>query len=370
MKKTIIFSIIGLALVAVLVWFGKMNTKSVITFETETAFKANIVKKTVATGKVIPLEEVEIKPQISGIIDKIFLEEGEVVKKGDLIATVRVVPNEQSLVSAKGQVRNLEIGLKNAKVVYNRNKSLFDKGIIASQAFENSELAYNQAKQNLQNAKNNYKIILKGSAGGPGNTANTNIRATTSGMILEIPIEEGDQVIQPGGFNAGTTIASIADMTKMIFEGKVDEAEVGKIKVNVDLEIVIGAIDDAKFPAKLNFIAPKGTEESGTVQFTIKADVELEENYFLRAGYSANAEIVLDQKDSVLSIREAVMQFDRKTEKPYVEVLVGEQKFEKREIELGISDGENVEIISGITADDKIKIWNKKAEKDEKEDDN
>lgn len=367
MKKTIIFSIIGLALIAVLIWFGKMNSKSVVTFETEKPFKANIVKKTVATGKVIPLEEVEIKPQISGIIDKIFLEEGDIVQKGDLIATVRVVPNEQSLISAKGQVRNLELSLSNAKVVYDRNKTLFDKGVIASQAFENAELAYNQAKQNLENARNNYQIILKGSIGGSGTTANTNIRTTTSGMILEIPIEEGDQVIQPGGFNAGTTIASVADMTKMIFEGKVDEAEVGKIKVDTELEIVIGAIDDAKFPAKLNFIAPKGTEENGTVQFTIKADVTLEEDYFLRAGYSANAEIILEQKDSVLSIREAVMQFDKKTEQPYVEVKVGEQEFERRDIEIGISDGENVEIISGITADDEIKIWNKKAKKDEKE---
>ncbi len=369
MKKTIIFSIIGIALIAVLVWFGKMNTKSVVTFDTEKPFKANIVKKTVATGKVIPLEEVEIKPQISGIIDKIFLEEGDIVQKGDLIATVRVVPNEQNLTSARGNVSNLQLSVSNSKISYDRNKTLFEKGVIARQEFETAELAYNQAKQNLRNAQNNYQIIKKGSAGS-GGSANTNIRATASGMILEIPIEEGDQVIQPGGFNAGTTIASVADMTKMIFEGKVDEAEVGKIKINTDLEIVIGAIDDAKFPAKLNFIAPKGTEENGTVQFTIKADLSLEENYFLRAGYSANAEIILEQKDSVLSIREAVMQFDKKTEKPYVEVKIGEQEFEKRDIELGISDGENVEIISGITADDEIKIWNKKAEKEKEEEDN
>ena len=368
MKKTIVFSIIAIALIAVLVWFGKMNSKSVNVFETETAFRTNIIKKTVATGKVIPLEEVEIKPQISGIIDKIYLEEGAIVKKGDLIATVRVVPNEQSLINAKGQVSNLELSLKNAKVVYDRKSKLYAKGVIASQEYENAELAHDQAKQNLKNARNNYKIILKGSAGGVGSTANTNIRATASGMILEIPVEEGDQVIQSNNFNAGTTIASVADMTKMIFEGKVDEAEVGKIEINTDLEIVIGAIDDAKFPAKLNFIAPKGTEVSGTVQFTIKADVTLEDNYFLRAGYSANAEIILDQKDSVLSMREAVLQFDKKTKEPYVEVLIGEQEFEKRTIELGISDGENVEIIAGVTIDDKLKIWNKKAVKDDKDD--
>ncbi len=366
MKKTVIFSVIGVALIAVLIWFAKMNNKSIDTFETETPFKATIVKKTVATGKVTPLEEVEIKPQISGIIDKIFLEEGDKVKKGDLIARIRVVPNEQALIGAKGRVSKAKLQVDNAKIVYDRNKKLFDNGVISRKDFEDIELMYNQAKQDLINAQNDYEIIKKGSAGASG-TANTNIRATTTGMILEIPVEEGDQVIQSNNFNSGTTIASVADMTKMIFEGKVDEAEVSKIKTDTDLEISIGAIDDKKFPAKLNFIAPKGTEESGTVQFTIKANVTLDEDIFLRAGYSANAEIILDQKDSVMSISESVMQFDKKTEKPFVEVKTGEQEFERRDIEIGLSDGVNVEIISGVSSEDEIKIWNKKAKKDEVE---
>jgi len=366
MKKKIIFGVIALAFVAVLIWFGKMNSKSAISFETETAFKANIVKKTVATGKVTPLEEIEIKPQISGIIDKIYLIEGAKVKKGDLIAKVRVVPNEQSLASARGRVNSIQIQLSNSEIAYNRNKGLFDKGVISRAEFENIELTYNQAKQDLQNAQNDYQIIRRGSVGGGG--ANTNIRAQISGTVLEIPVKEGDQVIESNNFNAGTTIASIADMTKMIFEGKVDEAEVGKIKKDIDLEITLGAVADKKFPAKLNFVAPKGTEESGAVQFTIKADVTLNDSYFLRAGYSANAEIVLEQKDSVLSIREALLQFDKKTEKPYVEIQIADGEFEKRDIKLGISDGINVEILEGITADDKIKIWNKKAKKDEDED--
>jgi HlyD family secretion protein len=368
MKKTVIFSVIGVALIAVLIWFAKMNNKSIDTFETETPFKATIVKKTVATGKVTPLEEVEIKPQISGIIDKIFLEEGDKVKKGDLIARIRVVPNEQALIGAKGRVSKAKLQVDNAKIVYDRNKKLFDNGVISRKDFEDIELMYNQAKQDLINAQNDYEIIKKGSAGASG-TANTNIRATTTGMILEIPVEEGDQVIQSNNFNSGTTIASVADMTKMIFEGKVDEAEVSKIKTDTDLEISIGAIDDKKFPAKLNFIAPKGTEESGTVQFTIKANVTLDEDIFLRAGYSANAEIILDQKDSVMSISESVMQFDKKTEKPFVEVKTGEQEFERRDIEIGLSDGVNVEIISGVSSEDEIKIWNKKAKKDEVEED-
>lgn len=366
MKKVIIFGGIALVFVAVLIWFGKMNSKSPVQFDTEKAFKSTIIKKTVATGKVTPLEEIEIKPQITGIIDKIYLLEGAKVKKGDLIATVRVVPNEQSLISAKGRVDNAKIRVSNAEISYNRNKKLYEKGVISASAYEAIELTYNQAQQDLTNARNDYQIIKSGSSG-TGGMANTNIRAQMSGTILQIPVKEGDQVIQSNNFNAGTTIASIADMSKMIFEGKVDEAEVGKIKMNIDLDITLGAVDDKKFPAKLNFIAPKGTEESGAVQFTIKADVTLDDNYFLRAGYSANAEIILEQKDSVLSIKESILQFDKKTDKPYVEIKTGEDTFERRNVELGISDGINVEILSGITADDEIKVWNKRAKK--KEDD-
>ena len=364
MKRTIVFGGIALALIAVLIWFGKKNSASPIEYETEKPFKATIVKKSVATGKVVPLEEVEIKPQIAGIIDKIVVEEGAIVKAGDLLATVRVVPNEQSLQSARGRINSVEIQLKNAKTQYDRNKKLFDKGVISSQEFEASQLSYNQAKNDLRNAQNDYQIIKRGSAGSSG--ANTNIRATTSGMVVEIPVKKGYQVIQSNNFNAGTTIATIADMTKMIFEGQVDESEVGKLKKGTNIEVALGAIEDKKFPAVLNFIAPKGTDEGGAVQFKIKADVSLDEEHFIRAGYSANAEIVLNKKDSVLSIKEALLQFDRKTEEPYVEVKTGDQKFEKRDVKLGISDGVNVEILEGITADDEIKIWNKVSKDDEK----
>ncbi len=366
MKRTIVFGGIALALIAVLIWFGKKNSASPIEYETEKPFKATIVKKSVATGKVVPLEEVEIKPQIAGIIDKIVVEEGAIVKAGDLLATVRVVPNEQSLQSARGRINSVEIQLKNAKTQYDRNKKLFDKGVISSQEFEASQLSYNQAKNDLRNAQNDYQIIKRGSVGSAG--ANTNIRATTSGMVVEIPVKKGYQVIQSNNFNAGTTIATIADMTKMIFEGQVDESEVGKLKKGTNIEVALGAIEDKKFPAVLNFIAPKGTDEGGAVQFKIKADVSLDEEHFIRAGYSANAEIVLNKKDSVLSIKEALLQFDRKTEEPYVEVKTGDQKFEKRDVKLGISDGVNVEILEGITADDEIKIWNKVSKDDEKKD--
>jgi HlyD family secretion protein len=371
MRKIIFFSLLGIALIVVLVWFGKKNNKSAITYETETPFKTNIVRKSVATGTVIPLEEIEIKPRISGIIDKIFVEEGAKVVKGDLIATVRVVPNVQALNSAQSSVRSAKLQLDNAKILFDRNKTLFNKGVVPRQEFEQTELSYNNAKEQYQNALSNLQIIKKGAATGMGRTANTNIRAEISGTVLEIPVREGSSVIESNTFSPGTTVAVIADMNKMIFEGKVDESEVGKLVKGTAIDVELGAFQDKFFPAKLNFIAPKGTVEQGAVQFKIKADVTVEDGYYLRAGYSANANIVLEQKDSVLAIREALLRFDKKTDKPYVEVEVEDQKFEKKELKLGVSDGINVEILDGVSETDKIKIWNKagKDGEDAKEED-
>ena len=237
MNKYLKYALIGILVLGALwaaAFFIKSNSKSAITYETQKPFITNIEKKTVATGKVVPEDEIEIKPQISGIIDKIYLEEGVKVKAGDLIAVIKVVPNEQSLNQARGRVRNAELALNNIKIEYNRNKALFDKGVISSQDFNSLQLQYDQAQQELSNAQADYQIIRRGSAGG-SSTANTNIRATVDGTILEIPVEEGDQVIQSNNFNDGTTIATIADLTKMIFEGKVDEGEVGKLELGMPL---------------------------------------------------------------------------------------------------------------------------------------
>ncbi len=358
--------ILKYALIAILVigafwaaWFFiNSNSKSSITYETQNPFIANIEKKSVATGKVVPEDEVEIKPQISGIIDKIYLEEGVKVKAGDLIATIKIVPNEQALNSSRGRVKSAEISLSNIKTEYERNKKLFSKGVISSQDFNALQLRYDQAQQELSNARADYQIIRKGSAGG-SSSANTNIRATISGTILEIPVEEGDQVVETNNFNAGTTIAAIADLSKMIFEGKVDEGEVSKLKVGTPLKISLGALEGAELDAKLKFIAPKATEDTGAVQFKIEGDVEVKEDLFIRAGYSANASVVLERKEDILVIPEALLQFDENTEKPYVEVSAGDQKWERREIEVGISDGVNIEIVSGLTENDAVKEWNK-----------
>ncbi len=366
-----LIAVLGLGALWAAAFFIKSNSKGAITYDTKNPFIANIEKKTVATGKVIPQEEIEIKPQISGIIDKIYMEEGDLVKAGDLIAVIKVVPNEQALNSSSGRVRNAEAALNNVKIEYDRNKTLFDKGVISSQDFNNLKLRYDQSVLELENSRADYQIIRRGSAGGSA-SANTNIRATVNGTILEIPVEEGDQVIQSNNFNDGTTIATIADLSQMIFEGKVDEGEVGKLRLGMPLEINLGAIQDQKFEALLRFIAPKGVEEAGAVQFKIEGDVKVNDSIFIRAGYSANASLVLEKKDSILVIPEALLQFDKETDKPYVELSVGDQQWERKDIEIGISDGVNVEIISGLTESDNVKIWNKtepikKGEEEEEE---
>ena len=361
MNKIVRYLIIALIVFGVLfaaAYFIKSNSTATISYETETALITSIEKKTVATGKVIPEDEVEVKPQVQGILQALYVEEGDFVNEGDLLAKIKVVADEGQLNSAKGRLANVKIVLKNAEIEYNRNKDLFEKEIISQQEFQTAELNYNRAKQDVNNAQSDFEIIQLGSAGGSA-SANTNVRATVAGTVLELPVKEGDQVIESNSFNAGTTIAIIADLKKMIFEGKVDEAEVGKLVIGMPLKVNLGAIQDKEFDAKLKFIAPKGNEEQGAVQFKIEGDVTLDDNFFVRAGYSANASLVLERKDSILALPEALLQFDKDTEQPYVEIQIEEQKFERKDIEIGISDGINVEIIAGLTIEDKIKVWNK-----------
>lgn len=367
--KIILGIVLLVALAFVLKYFKDSNSKEVVDYDVEEPFYTSIQTKTVATGKLNPEEEIELKPQVGGIIDKIMVEEGDLVEKGDLIAKIRVVPNEQNLASANSQIRTARLSSENNKILYDRNKALFGKGVISKQDFENSELAYNQAKEQLAQARDNFQIIKRGSLSG-GGSANTNIIAQISGTVLEIPVREGDQVIESNSFNAGTTVATVADMNKMIFEGKVDEAEVGKIDEGKEIKVILGAITEKEFPAILTFVAPKGNEENGAVQFTIKADVEVEPTTKIRAGYSANAEIELAAKDSVLVIKEALLQFNRITEKPFIEIQSEDGKFEKKDVELGISDGINVEILEGVAEGDKIKVWNKATKEDEEDEDN
>ena len=368
MKKILkIVVIVGIAvsLLFVLKYFKDANASEIIDYETEKPFYTSIVKEVIATGKLNPEDEIELKPQVSGIIDKILVEEGDVVKRGDLIARIRVVPNEQAVISANSRINSARLSYNNAKTLFDRSKKLFEKGVISKQDFENSELSMEQSKEGLTQSQNDYKIIKKGTLTG-GSAANTNILAQIAGTILEIPVREGDQVIESNNFNAGTTIATVADMTIMIFEGQVDETEVSKIEEGSEIKIVLGALEEEEFNAKLTFVAPKGIELAGAVQFKIKANVKIPQNVNVRAGYSANAIMETGNKENILCIKESLLQFNRITDKPFVEIQQEDGSYKSKNVEIGISDGINVEILEGVTENDEIKVWNIVTDDDEK----
>ncbi len=361
MKKVV--TIVILILIAV-TFFGALyylyqkNQEDPIVYTTESPSKQTIVKKTVATGSIIPREEVLIKPNISGIIDEIYIEAGERVEAGDLIAKIRVIPNVSSLQSAKDAVTTAKINLDNQQKLYDRQKSLFDKGVIAANEFDNVEVAFKQAQQSYRSAQQNFEIVRTGTTSGIGSAANTLIRSTVTGMVLDVPVKAGNQVIESNNFNDGTTIATLADVNKMIFQGKVDESEVGKIKENLPLEITVGAIENKTFDAVLDYIAPKGVSENGAIQFDIKGTLNKADTTFIRAGLSANASIILAKVDDALSIKESLVQFDPKTQQAYVEIQTGPQQFSRKDVKLGVSDGIYVQVLEGINEGDKIKVWN------------
>ncbi|MAU16184.1 MAG: efflux transporter periplasmic adaptor subunit [Muricauda sp.] len=365
MKKSVTIIIL---LLIVIVFGGSMyylyqkNSEDPVVYQTETPSTQTIVKKAVATGSILPLEEVLIKPNISGVIEEIYVEGGDYVQSGDLLARIKVVPNLSALNDAKNAIDEAKINLDDQKRNYERQSTLFGKGVISKTDLERAQVSYDQAKQSYVAANKRYDIVKTGTTSGLSSSANTMIRATVSGMVLEVPVEVGNQVIESNTFNEGTTIAAIADVDKMIFEGKVDESEVGKIKENLPLEITVGAIENRVFDAVLDYIAPKGKEENGAIQFEIKGTLKKKDTVFIRAGLSANASIILARADSVLAVKEALVQFDAATKKPFVEVETSDQQFERKDVELGVSDGIFVEVKSGLTPTEKVKVWNALAE--------
>lgn len=361
MKKTVTIFILILIVVSfsgAMYYLYAKNAEDPVVYKTEKPSKRTIIKKTVATGSILPLEEVLIKPNISGIIEEIYVEGGDILKANDLIAKIKIIPNLSSLNNARNAIHSAKISLDNENRNFDRQRSLYDKGVISKQELERAEVTYKQALQSFNAANQNYDIVKTGSTKGLGKSANTLIRSTVSGMVLELPVEVGNQVIESNNFNEGTTIAALADVNKMIFEGKVDESEVGKIKEGLPLEITVGAIENKLFDAILDYIAPKGKLDNGAIQFEIKATLKKQDSVFIRAGLSANASIILAKVDSVLSIKEALVQFDPKTKKPFVEIKTGDKQFKRKDITLGVSDGINVQITDGVSYDDEIKVWN------------
>lgn len=351
--KIAVILVIVVVFVGTIVYLYKKSQAEPVVFETTTAFKTDIIRKTVATGSVVPRKEIEITPKVSGIIEEIFVEPGDVVKKDQLIARVKIIPDMINLNNAESRVKRAKIQLEEARKNHERYKSLYEEEVIPEAEFLTFDIAFRNAREEVESAEDNLQLIREGATKKAGNVTNTLIRSTIDGMVLDVPVEEGNSVIESNTFNNGTVIATIADMNEMIFEGKVDESEVGKISEGMPLIMTIGAIENETFDAVLEHISPKGIEENGTIQFEIRAAVDLKENQFIRAGYSANADIVLERKDQVLAVNEGYLLIEKDT--TYVEVEVSPQQFEKRIVKTGLSDGINIEIIEGLSETDKIK---------------
>jgi len=355
MKK--LFIVIGLLLfVAIFIGtVGFLYNKSQeppVVFETDQPFVTDIVRKTVATGSIVPRREVALKSQVPGVVEELYFEEGDSVRVGALVAKIRLIPDMVRLNEAEAALEAARINFEDAERELQRREELFADKLISDFEFNQYKLEFRRVKQQLVAAENNLELIREGSARRSGNVSNL-VKSTVDGMLLDIPVKEGTFIIESNMFNEGTTIASVADMGEMIFEGRVDESEVGRIAVGMDLILSVGAIESETFDAQLEFISPKGEIDQGAVKFDIRASIDLKESTFLRAGYSATADIVLEKRDQVLAIREGNLVFDNG--KTYVDVMVGEQRFERREVQTGLSDGINIEIVDGLAEGDLIK---------------
>ncbi len=331
--------------------FSKSQQDPVV-YETSKPYKTDIIVKTVANGSVEPRREVTLKPQISGIIDELFVEAGQKVKKGQKIARIKIIPDDVNLSNAESTVNKARIAMEQAKLEYDRRKKLYEAKAISDVEFQQFLFQYEQSREDYENALNTVQLIKEGISSRSKQTT-TIVLATVDGMVLDVPVKVGTQVIQSNNFNEGTTVAIIADMSDLIFKGNIDESEVGKIKVGMPLRITIGAIEGRTFDATLEYISPKGVTDQGTIKFEIKAAMTQPEDVFIRAGMSSNADIILEKRDSVLALleRDLVMANDT----TYVEVETTPQKFEKRVIKTGLSDGINIEVLEGVDTSAVIK---------------
>ncbi|NDV79014.1 efflux RND transporter periplasmic adaptor subunit [Dysgonomonas sp. 511] len=360
MKKAlriILLAILAIIFIGTLVFLFKKSQPKKQVYEIVTVEEGTVENTTVATGKVSPRDEILIKPQISGIVSEVLKEAGDYVKVGDIIATVKVVPDVSQLNSAESRVTLAQISLTQIKAEYNRQKELFDKGVIAKDEMDKSEAEYKKAQEELQNAKDNLDIVKTGISKKTAQYSNTQIRSTITGMILDVPIKAGNSVIQANTFNDGTTIATVANMNDMIFIGKIDETEVGRVHTGMPIKLSVGAIEGQKFDATLEYIAPKGVEENGAILFEIKAAARIPDTVVVRAGYSANAEIVVAKAEKVMFIPESTLTFSN--DSTFIQLLTdttdNKQEFEKKHIQIGLSDGIKVEVKSGLKLGDKIR---------------
>lgn len=354
--KIALLIIVGLIFIGTFVFLYQKSKPKTIEYETLKVEVTDLEKNTVATGKIEPRDEILIKPQISGIIDEVYKEAGQSVKKGEVIAKVKVIPELGTLNSAESRVRLAEINARQGETDFARMKKLYEDKLISSEEYEKSEVAVKQAREELQTAKDNLEIVKEGITKNSASFSSTLIRSTIDGLILDVPIKEGNSVIMSNTFNDGTTIANVADMNDLIFRGNIDETEVGRIHEGMPVKITLGALQNMEFEALLEYISPKGVEDNGANQFEIKAAITVPDSVTIRSGYSANAEIVLARAKQVLAVPESAIEFS--SDSTFVYLLtdsVPEQKFTRRPIVTGMSDGIKIEIKSGLKANDIVR---------------
>ena len=359
--KITLLIVLTAGIIGTFVFLWMKSRPKVVVYETVNAEITDLQKTTVATGKVEPRDEILIKPQISGIIDEVYKEAGQNIRKGEVIAKVKVIPELGQVNSAESRVRLAEINEKQAQTDFDRVEKLFKDKLISREDFEKSEVALKQARVEVQTAKDALEIIKEGITKNSASLSSTLIRSTIDGLILDVPVKAGNSVIMSNTFNDGTTIATVANMNDLIFKGKIDETEVGRIHEGMPVKLTIGALQNLAFDAKLEYISPKGVEENGANQFEIKAAVSVPDSVQIRSGYSANAEIVLQRAQQTLAVPESVIEFSGDSTFVYVMTdSVPEQKFQRKPVTAGMSDGIKIEIKSGVTAKDKIRGAEKK----------
>ena len=359
MRKYIKFILAGAAVLVFMLTFVFLYMKSrpqPVVYDEFTPKRGDISKSTVITGTIEPRDEVEVKPQISGIITEIYKEAGETVKAGEVIAKVKVIPDMGQLSSAESRVRLAEINLRQAEVDHGREKNLYDRQLVSADEYDKVRQALRQAREEKQAAIDALEVVRDGVSRSNAKASSTLIRSTISGIILDVPVKVGNSVILSNTFNDGTTIATVANMGDLIFRGNVDETDVGQLVTGMDMKITIGALHDLSFGARLEYISPKATENNGANQFEIKAAVSVPLGSKIRSGYSANAEIVLARATNVLTVPESAIEFKGDDAFVYVAKGTGDEKtYERRKVLTGLSDGVNIEIKSGITAKDRVR---------------
>lgn len=354
--KVIIAAIVVLIFIGTFVFLYEKSKPQPVVYDEFTPKVTDISKTTVITGSIEPRDEVEVKPQISGIITEIYKEAGEMVKSGEVIAKVKVIPDMGQLSSAESRVRLAEINLKQAKVNYDREKQLYDKQLVSAEEYDNVRQALDQAREEKTAAIDALEVVRDGVSRSNASASSTLIRSTISGLILDIPVKVGNSVILSNTFNDGTTIASVADMGDLIFRGNIDETEVGQLVTGMPMRITIGALQNLKFDASLEYISPKATDNNGANQFEIKAAVTVPQGNAIRSGYSANAEIELASAKGVLTVPESAIEFSGNDTYVYVIKGSGDDKtYERRKVATGLSDGINIEIKSGLKKSEKVR---------------